>query len=194
MAINFSPLHKRYTLEEFWSLPDPGNRVRYNLIGGHLYLVLPPEPVHGDLVWQMSKVLCSFLHRNNIAGMVNFPPEAICHSESSTYLEPDLMYLSEELRNRMGHIRTSADIVIECLTETMVVYDRTTKADTYLALGVGELWLVDPVTLTIEVRHSKDVRNTRVWEIFQYSKGEHAKSRVLEGWEVFVDEIFQDVE
>ncbi len=67
-------------------------------------------------------------------------------------------------------------------------------ADTYLALGVGELWLVDPVTLTIEVRHLKEISDTRVWKIYRYSKGEHAKSRVLEGWEVSVDEIFQDVE
>ena len=104
------------------------------------------------------------------------------------------MYLSEELRKQMGPTRTTTDIVIECLTESTAVYDRTTKADTYLALGVGELWLIDPVTLTIEVRHPKEARDTRVWEIFQYSKGEHAKSRVLEGWEVSVDEIFQDVE
>jgi Uma2 family endonuclease len=70
------------------------------------------------------------------------------------------------------------------------VYDRTTKADTYLALGVKELWLVDPVTLTIEVRNPAKVEGTLVWEILQYSQNEHAKSRVLDGWEVSVDEIF----
>jgi Uma2 family endonuclease len=103
------------------------------------------------------------------------------------------MYVSKELRETMGPIRTSADIVFECLTESTSVYDRTTKADTYLALDVRELWLVDPVTLTIEVRHPNKVGDIPVWEICRYSKGEHAKSRVLAGWEVSVDEIFQDV-
>ena len=42
--ISFSPLLKRYTLEEFWGLPDPGDRSHYDLIGGQLYMVPPPDP------------------------------------------------------------------------------------------------------------------------------------------------------
>lgn len=32
------------------------------------------------------------------------------------------------------------------------LYDRSTKADTYRAMGVRELWLVDPTAKEIEVR------------------------------------------
>jgi len=103
------------------------------------------------------------------------------------------MYVSTALRQRMGSKRTSADIVFEYLSRSTSVYDRTTKADTYLALGVRELWLVDPVTETIEVRHPKERSDTLVWEIYVYSKGEHAKSRVLDGWKVSVDEMFRDI-
>ena len=157
-------------------------------------MVPPPNPPHGDLAANLMRKLTRFLDAGNVGGQVHFPPEPIYkRAEGSTYLEPDLMYVSAELREQMGSRRTSADIVFEFLSRSTNVYDRTTKADTYLRLGVRELWLVDPVTLTIEVRHAKEVRDTRVWEIFQYSKGEHARSRVLEGWEVSVDEIFQDV-
>jgi Uma2 family endonuclease len=86
--------------------------------------------------------------------------------------------------------RTSADIVFEYLSRSTTVYDRTTKADTYLALGVRELWLVDPVTETVEVRHPSKIDETPVWEICRYSRGEHAKSRILDGWEVSIDELF----
>ena len=193
--VNFSPLQRRYTLEEFWALPEREDHARYNLIGGYLYMVPPPNPPHGDLAANMIRALTTFLDACGIGGKVHFPPEPIYkQAEGSTYLEPDMMFVSTELRERMGSRRSSADIVFEFLSRSTAVYDRTTKADTYLALGVRELWLVDPVTLTIEVRHPKEVSDTRVWEIFQYSKGEHAKSRVLEGWEVSVDEIFQDVE
>jgi Uma2 family endonuclease len=193
--VNFSPLHRRYTLEEFWALPEREDRARYNLIGGHLYMVPPPNPPHGDLDGRLNILLITFMGNNKIDGIVHHPPEPIyVHAESSTYLEPDMMFVSASLRKRMGSKRTSADIAFEYLSRSTTVYDRTTKADTYLLLGVRELWLVDPVTLTIEVRHAKEVSDTRVWEIYQYSKGEHAKSRVLEGWEVSVDEISQDVE
>ena len=192
--VNFSPLHRRYTLEEFWALPEREDRARYNLIGGYLFMVPPPNPPHGDLDGKLNKSLVVFLASNNIDGQVHHPPEPIyIRAEGSTYLEPDMMYVSAALRARMGVKRTSADIVFEYLSRSTSVYDRTTKADTYLALGVRELWLVDPVTETIEVRHPKERSDTLVWEIYIYSKGEHAKSRVLEGWEVSVDEIFQDI-
>jgi Uma2 family endonuclease len=158
-------------------------------------MVPPPNPPHGYLDGRLTEALFRFKLDNDVDGQVHHPPEPIyVDAESSTYLEPDMMFVSAALHERMGSKRTSADIVFEYLSRSTAVYDRTTKADTYLALGVGELWLIDPVTLTIEVRHPKEVSDTRVWEIFQYSKGEHAKSRVLEGWEVSVDEIFQDVE
>jgi Uma2 family endonuclease len=67
-----------------------------------------------------------------------------------------MKYVSRELKARMGKKRSSADIVFEYLSQSNAVYDRTTKADTYLALGVRELWLIDPVTVTIEVRYAID--------------------------------------
>ena len=74
------------------------------------------------------------------------------------------MYLSTELRQQMEYQRTSADIVFECLGCKTSVYDRTSKADTYLALGVRELWLIDPETETIEVRHASKVGEIPVWK------------------------------
>ena len=155
-------------------------------------MVPPPNPPHGDLAANMMKVLTAFLVANNLGGKIYFPREPIyVRAEHSTYLEPDMMYVSDELRDKMGSKRTSADIVFEFLSRSTNLYDRTTKADTYLALGVKELWLVDPVTLTIEVHQPKEVSDTLVWEIYRYETGEHAQSRILAGWEVSVDEIFE---
>ena len=193
--VNFSPLQRRYTLEEFWALPEREDHARYNLIGGLLFMVPPPNPPHGDVASRMNKSLVEFLFINKIAGDVHFPNEPIYRSaESATYLEPDLMYVSNELREKMGTKRTSADIVFEFLSRSTSIYDRTTKTDTYLALGVRELWLVDPVTATIEVRNASKVGERPVWEGWRYFRGELARSQVLDGWEVSVDEIFKGIE
>lgn len=192
--INFSPLLRRYTLEEFWALPEREDHAHYNLIAGYLFIVPPPEPPHGDMVSRMSRLLIGFMHTNNIEGYVNHPPEPIyVRAEGSTYLEPDIMYLSKKLRKQMVYQRTSADIVFECLGCSTSVYDRTTKADTYLALGVRELWLIDPDTETIEVRHAGKVGERLVWEIFRYPRGHKAKSRVLEDYEISVDDFFEGI-
>ena len=182
MQINFSPLQRRYTLEEFWALPERNDRSHYNLIGGYLFLVPPPEPPHGDVVSNFCRTLMDFLSTRNIEGSVYFPREPVYQHENSTYLEPDLFYISESLHAQMGSQHTSADIVFEVLTCSTSVYDRTTKADTYLALGVRELWLVDPSNETIEVRRAN--------EEITYSQGQHARSRVLDGFEVSVSDLF----
>ena len=191
IEINFSPLTRRYTLEEFWSLPERDDQARYELIGGYLFMVPPPNPPHGDVASRMNRLLIRFLDANNTQGDVYIPDEPIyIRAEGSTYLEPDLMYVSKELREKMGAKRTSADIVFEFLSRSTSVYDQTTKADTYLALGVRELWLVDPFTETIEVRNPGKVGERLIWEGWRYPRGFQAKSRVLEGWEVSVDNLF----
>jgi Uma2 family endonuclease len=136
----------------------------------------------------------AFLIANNSEGDVHFPPEPVwLRAEGSTYLEPDIMYVSHELRKKMGDKRTSADIVFEFLSRSTTVYDQTIKADTYLALGVRELWLVDPWNTIVEVRYASKKGEMLVWKAIKYSQGHQAKSRVLDGFQVSVDDLFAEL-
>ena len=192
IEVNFSPLTRRYTLEEFWALPEPGERAHYELIGGFLFMVPPPNPPHGSVDSRMNRTLMAYLIANNIDGEVHHPKEPIwLRAEWSTYLEPDMMYVSKELSQKMGDKRTSADIVFEYLSRSTKAYDQTIKADTYLALGARELWLVEPWNSIIEVRYASRKGEMLVWKAIRYSRGHHAKSRVLEGFEVSVDKLFE---
>src|SRR5262245_50745254 len=190
--IRFSPMLRRYTLEEFWALPEPGDRYHYDLIEGALYMVPPPDPPHGSIDSRLKMSLIGFLIENNVKGEVLHPREGIYKDiHTATYLEPDMMYVSERLVARQGKKRTSADIVFEYSSKSTATYDKTTKADTYLALGVRELWLVDSDDSSIEVRYARQQNNQPVWLFRRYGKGEWAESEVLNGWRVSVDELFE---
>lgn len=191
-AIFFSPLLRQYTLEQFWELPEPADRAHYELIKGFLFMVPPPDSPHGDVDASLNDSLISFLTAHGRPGRVYHPREAIYTED--TYLEPDMMYVSNQLRAKMGKRRTSADIVFEYLSRSSANYDRTTKADTYLALGVQELWLIDSDSVTIEVRQRIIRDNFPAWQIVRYGKGEWAESRILSGWRVSVDELFAGLE
>ena len=194
VEVNFSPLTRRYTLEEFWALPEREDGAHYELIGGYLFMVPPPNPPHGDVTSRMVDMLTKFRFENEIKGTVYYPREPIyIRAEGSTYLEPDLMFVSQELHEKMGDKRSSADIVFEFLSRSSKVYDQTIKADTYLALGVRELWLVDPWNAIIEVRYASKKGEIKVWKMIKYSHGHVAKSRVLEGFEVSVDDLFAGI-
>jgi Uma2 family endonuclease len=175
-------------LEEFWALPEPEDRAHYDLIGGNLFMVPPPDPPHGSVVSRLTKSLLGFVTGNNIAGNVYYPREAIYTDD--TYIEPDLMYVSDQLELKMTGRRTSADIVFEILSKRTATYDKTNKADTYLALGVAELWLLDPDAKTIEIRNAVVRKGSLAWEIKRYGAGESASSLVLTGWQVSIDNIF----
>ena len=192
--VNFSPLLHRYTLEEFWELPDPNDHSHYELIGGWLFMVPPPDAPHDDIDARLNKSLAQFLIEKKIDGDIRHPRASIYRDvDAGTYLEPDMMYVASELKARMGKKRSSADIVFEYVSRSNAVYDRTTKADTYLALGVRELWLVDPASITIEVRHAVERKGQPAWESFSYAKGDTAESRVLAGWRVSVDDLFANL-
>lgn len=154
-------------------------------------MVPPPNPPHQDVASRMNRLLLRFVDGNKIEGDVYFPPAPIyVRAEGSTYLEPDLMYVSRESQEKMGTAFTSAEIVFEFSSRRTIVYDHTTKADTYLALGVRELWLVNPFSASIEVRHAGKIDEKLVWLVLKYSRGQQAQSRVLEGFEVSVTELF----
>ncbi len=189
--IAFSSLLKRYTLEEFWKLPEPEDRSHYELIEGVLYIVPPPKNIHDELVAFLSESLTIYIVSIDRPGKI-FHPRASIYVEDvwGTYLEPDMMYVSNELREKMGERRTSADVVFEFLSESTGVYDRTTKADTYLALGVKELWLIDSDNKIIEVRNADSREGFLFWQRKTYAVGEQAESIILSDWKVSVCELF----
>jgi Uma2 family endonuclease len=192
--IIFSPLLKKYTLEEFWDLPEQNDRSTYELIEGVLYIVPPPAKPHGKIIANLNRALMKFIIATDNDGTVYHPRESIYLEDIwGTYLEPDMMFVSNELEAQMPKQRTSADIVFECISESTATYDRTTKADTYLALGIKELWLIDSDNKTVEIRNAKIVNNLQIWERFLYQTGDTITSKVLENWQISVNEIFSQV-
>src|SRR5215831_11762795 len=144
MVISTSPLVKTYTLQEFWELPEPSDHSRLELIKGVLYMTPPPDYLHDRSSANLIEVLRDDIKRCNYRGKI-YVPRAALWIGNDTYLEPDLMYISAELEAEMasGH-RTRADIVVEVISPSNATYDRKTKSDTYHAMGVRELWLIDP--------------------------------------------------
>jgi Uma2 family endonuclease len=182
-----SPLVKTYTLEEFWQLPEPPDRSKLELIAGVLYMTPPPEQTHDDVVARLADIL--FPHARAVGGRLYFPRAAIWTS-ARTYLEPDLFYVSAELAKRLDpKRRDTADLVAEVVSPGSAVYDRNTKADTYGALGVRELWLIDEAAQTVEVRRHT---GSGFDEGRTFSSGEQVESAAFPALRLGVEQLFTD--
>lgn len=189
VSVISSPMIKTYTLEEFWKLPEPKDGTKLELIAGVLYMTPPPEYTHDNAVSRLLRILPLHLASKKDKGNLYVPRAAIWTS-SHTYLEPDLFYVSAELETKMkpGH-RTSADLVIEVISPGSAIYDRNTKAETYGALGVRELWLIDETSETVEVRFR---RGKGFGKKSIFKKGQRITSKIFPDLKLLVDEIFRD--
>lgn len=189
MTYSTSPLVKTYTLEEFWQLPNPPDRSKLELIAGVLFMTPPPEQTHDNVVKKLNRILARHLDETGDKGSLYLPRAAIWTSRR-TYLEPDLFYVSADLEARLNpKRRETADLVVEVISPGSAMYDRTTKTDTYGALGVRELWLIDEAAQTVEVRRQTgagfDDGRT-------FSRGEQVESAVFPSLRLRVEQLFED--
>ena len=97
MVITTSPLVKTYTLQEFWDLPEPADRSKLELIKGVLYMTPPPDYRHNETAADFVIHLQRVVEQCGYHGKV-YVPRAAIWVDDDTYLEPDLMYISDELK------------------------------------------------------------------------------------------------
>jgi Uma2 family endonuclease len=149
-----SPLVKTYNLEEFWQLPNPEDGTKLELIAGVLYMTPPPDYKHDNIAQRLISLLSRYIFDNKIKGRL-YVPRAAIWTGPNTFLEPDLFFMSAELELRINpEHRETADLVIEIISPNSAIYDRNAKADTYAALDVKEIWLIDEIDESVEVRNN----------------------------------------
>jgi len=148
----------------------------------------PPNFTHNFSSATLNKIFILHLDRIGEKGLV-FTPRAALWTNPATYVEPDLFYISEKLLQETDPAKPeTADLVVEIISPSTAIYDRNTKADTYAALGVRELWLFDPRHETIEVRHlNADANSYDSGRVFK--RGEQVESRVLPTFSPSVTQI-----
>jgi Uma2 family endonuclease len=190
--VNTSPLVKTYTLEEFWEIPEPPDRSKLELIAGVLYMTPPPGPLHNNAASRLMRLLQEYVIKSGDKGAIYYPRAGIIRGPNS-WLEPDLFYVAPETDAYLDpwypKYMSTADLVIEVISPGSAIYDRNTKADTYAALGIKELWLVDETSGIIEVRVLK---GDRFGPSVVHERDDHFKSVVLPDLHIRVGDVFGD--
>ncbi len=100
--------------------------------------------------------------------------------------EPDILFVAREHSDRIGEQAYGPpDLVVEVLSPGTRRTDRLEKMVEYARAGVREYWIVDPDGQTVEVF----VLREGAFELLgKWGGGEEARSEVLAGFRVAVDE------
>lgn len=135
----------RMTADEYFELPDDGNR--YELVEGVVLMSPSATPPHQ---WIALEILYQLTHyvRSKRAGLVLHETDVSLGQGPlgrDLVYRPELMYFAPDRIQKLPlRIKTVPDIVVEVVSSGSRSLDTETKYADYERAGVKEYWLVDP--------------------------------------------------
>jgi Uma2 family endonuclease len=179
------PLQSQWTEADYFALPDTN---RYMELSEGEF-IMPPHPTetHQRVLDNLYSALRTFVHDHDL-GVTRFAPLPV-RLWPDKVREPDILFVSHAHADRIGEqFYGPPDMVIEVTSPSTWRTDRRDKYVEYARAGISEYWLVDPDAHTIEAF----VLEGGVYVLYDKSGvGQTAHSRLLEGFQVEVDEILK---
>src|SRR5690349_8530990 len=130
----------RFTIEDLERFPNDGNR--YELLDGILIVTPAPGPAHQIVASRLMYHLSDALQGPGYAHVVG--PGVVVRTPR-TQLEPDILVYPSRYSPKTEWAKVGEHwLAVEVLSRSSRIYDREIKRDAYFALGVQQVWLVDP--------------------------------------------------
>jgi Uma2 family endonuclease len=177
------PPQGQWTEEAYFALPETNRYME--LSEGEL--IIPPHPTrrHQQAVEELFLRLRLFVQEHTL-GEVHVAPLPV-RLWPGKIREPDILFVAKEHADRIGERYFGVpDLVVEVTSAGTWRTDRVEKMLEYARAGVREYWIVDPDAGSIEVYRWRE----GAYEIVgQWGRGERARSALLAGFEVVVDDV-----
>jgi len=182
------PEQGQWTYEDWLRLPDDG--FRYEVLNGVLYMTPPPRIRHQLTLENLSRRLGNFVAERKL-GWILFAPCGVRLPGQPVPIQPDILFVRAERRDIIGeeYVEGAPDLVVEVLSPSNWLYDRTEKFRAYQEAGVPEYWIVDYSARTIEVFV---LEGSTYALLGKFGVGETVYSQVLGDFQVAVDEVFAE--
>lgn len=179
------PPQGQWTEGDYFSLPETNRLVE--LSEGRL--IMPPHPTyrHQTALQNLFLRLNAFVEERGL-GVVRFAPLPV-RLWPGKIREPDIFYIAKQHADRIGDEFCGVpDLIVEIISPPTRRLDRSEKLYEYAKAGVSEYWMVDPDEGTIEVHALREGSYTLLGK---HTTGELARSALLSGFQISVDEVLQ---
>lgn len=172
----------RYSVKDIERFPADGNR--YEVLDGMLLVTPSPSYAHQLIASRLHGILLAAVQTPGLAYVVG-PGVVVQHPR--TQLQPDILVVPAGLPAPTDwQSVTDHWLAVEVLSRSSRTYDRKFKRDAYLALGVREVWLVDPRERIVEISKSPGESEKRT-DMFEWDIPTHGLRVVIDVEELFTD-------
>jgi Uma2 family endonuclease len=136
------------TYKEYEALPADGRR--YELHAGELSVIPAPVPRHQRILASLNEVVRQHVKSRGLGEVLFAPIDVIL--DDTTIVQPDLVYLEPGRGGLVSDrgIEGAPSLVVEVLSPSTTLIDRSTKRQLYARYGVPYYWIVDPESRTVE--------------------------------------------
>ncbi len=179
------PAQGEWTYQDYRRLPNDG--WRYEVIRGRLHMAPAPRPKHQRAVGRLHLAISRFVEERGLGEVFISPIDVLLPALASP-VQPDLLFIREDRLSIVTDeaIEGAPDLVVEVLSPSNWFLDRRDKFELYAKAGVAEYWIVDTDERTIEVF---GLRGQAYDLVDKRGVGEVARSRLLNGFEVPIDDL-----
>ena len=181
-AVSLTHDQGEWTEAEYLNL-DSNHLVEFS--DGKVEVLPMPTSLHQRILLWLFRQMIEFVESGDL-GEVLFAALPI-RIAPRTYREPDIIFLANEHADwDEEQCLSGADLVIEIVSPSSKKRDLVQKRAEYARAKIPEYWIVNPEDGTVRVLNLK----SRSYEERTFVAGEHASSRVLDGFQVAVDDLF----
>lgn len=184
LDLDLEPLQGLWSVEQYLKLSDQTNHL-IEFTDGVIEVLPMPTRDHQVILAFLYELLLLLLRPRG--GKVLFAPLRV-QVRPGKFREPDILALQDahDPRNQNDYW-LGADLVIEIVSPAQLARDTEEKPLDYAEAGIPEYWIVNPITETITVLVLEGVAYT---EYGVFGRGDLAVSKLIEGFTVRVDEVF----
>ena len=177
------PRQGEWTEADYFRLPETNKIIE--LSEGRLIISPSPTDQHQKISGNLYSVLRTHVRTNNL-GEIRYAPMDVRLWEGKVR-QPDIAFMSNKHLDRITEgLWGIPDLAVEILSEGTAKTDKEDKFQEYERAGVLEYWIVDPFKQSIEIY----ILENGVYVLFgKYGIGVIAKSKLLDGFEVSVDDV-----
>lgn len=182
-VLELLPEQGRWSEAQYLAVTD-STMTRAELVKHSLEFPAMPTDYHQAIAELMHSMLKAFVKPRG--GVARIAPIRV-RVAPGTFREPDVVVLlNANDARREDRAWQGADLVVEVVSPDDPRRDYVDKRAEYAAAGISEYWILDPETERVTVLSLSN----GVYVGPESSRGDDAKSKLLDGFTVNVDEIF----
>ena len=179
------PKQGDWTESDYFRLPET-NRI-VELSEGRLIITPSPTEQHQMVLGNLFVLFKMHIRSKKLGKVLTSPMDVRLYE--GVIRQPDIVFMSNEHNDRTTEeLWGVPDLVVEILSKGTIKEDREKKFKEYQNARVQEYWIVDPFKKIIAIYTLEN----GTFELFgKWGQGEIAKSKLLTGFEVSVDDVME---